>query len=201
MKAVVFDLYSTLIYLQEKIFHLNLFRELQLDKKQIREVKRTVLTKDFNSISEYISSIASGKTINSSSYEKQLESEIESAWIYPETIEVLKNLKRIGLLTGVISNLSSPYKKAFFNLGLDKLVDSYIFSCDVGVKKPDKKIYLSLLSALNLCPEDALMVGDSLLCDVKGPSDIGMISILLDRKGVSGYEKRISSLKDIFTYL
>lgn len=201
MKAVVFDLYSTLIYLHEKRFHLKLFRELQLDKEQIKEAKRIALTRNFGSISEYISCIASGKTINPSSYEKEIESEIASTRMYTDTRPTLERLSEMGILTGVISNLSSPYKGAFFNFGLDKLINHYIFSCDIGAKKPEQEIYLAMLSALNLSPEDVLMVGDSLLCDVNGPSLAGIRSILLDRKEVSGYEKRISSLKGIFDYL
>ena len=82
---------------------------------------------------------------------------------------------------GLISNLASPYRKPFFDLGLDIYFDEVLFSCDVGLTKPDPKIYQTMIDKLNINPEQALMTGDKVHADVDGPKAIGMRAIHLDR--------------------
>lgn len=110
-------------------------------------------------------------------------------------------LRAEGLKIGVISNLASGYVPTFFSMGLDKLVDQYLLSCKIGLQKPDIRIYEEAIKRLCTRPEEVMMVGDNMYCDVFGPHLAGLDAILIDRKGTSGLQVKISSLDEIFPYL
>ena len=56
------------------------------------------------------------------------------------------------------------------------LFDELIFSCEVGVNKPEREIYEICLRKLNISPHECLFVDDSRI-NVKGAKDSGMRAI------------------------
>jgi phosphoglycolate phosphatase-like HAD superfamily hydrolase len=73
-----------------------------------------------------------------------------------------------GLKLGLISNLAAPYKKPFYRHGLAACFDGILFSCEIGLRKPEPAVYLRIAKELGINPEGAVMVGDSLRCDSCG---------------------------------
>jgi len=69
-------------------------------------------------------------------------------------------------------------------LGLNDLVDSWAFSCDLGAAKPDPKIFNLFNENFKHHPSTILYVGDSLTSDIGLSKNVGMRGILLDREGV-----------------
>ncbi|MBI4738843.1 HAD-IA family hydrolase [Candidatus Woesearchaeota archaeon] len=200
IEAVIFDLYDTLIYLSRPTDpYAALFAALGIH--DMHEAARLALTEPIKDFSDLASKLRPGHSIDIQSCEQQLSLELASAALFPETQDSLIRLRNEGYRTGVISNLSSPHKSPFFDLGLDKLVDSYLFSCDEGIKKPDREIYQRMLKRLNVSPDRALMVGDSLYCDVFGPQSVGIDAILLDRRNDSTEPRKIQNLQKIFRCL
>ncbi|MFH0716418.1 HAD family hydrolase [Staphylococcus delphini] len=64
------------------------------------------------------------------------------------------------------------------NLQLNTIFNDNIFISEVmGVEKPDAQAFLKVTDALNIRPEETLMVGDSWTNDVKGSINIGMSAI------------------------
>lgn len=122
---------------------------------------------------------------------------IESTQLFDDSQPTLDALRARGIKTALVSNLSTPYKAAFYAVGLEESFDEMIFSCDVALAKPDQAIYRTALQSLNAEPEECLMVGDSLIADVQGPEACGIRGVLLDRKGKSEYASRVSSLSEI----
>ena len=110
-------------------------------------------------------------------------------------------MKEKHLRIAVISNLATPYKSVYYNLGLDQLVDFSVFSCEIGVTKPDPRIYEAALSLLEVDGKDTIMIGDSMQSDVIGPSACGIKGILIDRSKNNSNENVISTLKDVEKYL
>ena len=200
IKAVIFDLYGTLIYNHDTNPYGRLFVQLGLSPDEMRLAKRIAMTEDFTDLTELVSRIKPGaKIIDLTSYEQEVAAGISSARTFPETYEVLEALQKRDLQIGLISNLASPYKKSFFDLGLEKYFASTIFSCEVGLRKPDPKIYERAMQDLKLEPAQAFMVGDTLHSDVEGPISMGMKAILIDRS--NKYTFSIQSLTGIFRYL
>ena len=69
---------------------------------------------------------------------------------------------------------------------LEGMVDAAIWSCEVGVMKPDRAIYELAASRLDTAPAELLMVGDSKQADVIGPRAAGLRALHLDRRTGGG---------------
>jgi HAD superfamily hydrolase (TIGR01509 family) len=85
-----------------------------------------------------------------------------SSWTpYPDTAEVLATLHGRGIKTAVVSNIAFDLRPAFADHGVDRYVDEYLLSFEVGAIKPDPAIFETALSRLNVTADHAVMVGDS----------------------------------------
>ncbi|WP_024875366.1 HAD family hydrolase [Saccharomonospora piscinae] len=80
---------------------------------------------------------------------------------YPDTAEVLRRVSGAGLAVGVLSNIAFDIRPAFTGLGLDRHVDDFVLSYEVGAIKPDPAVFRLALDRLGVAPGNALMVGDS----------------------------------------
>jgi HAD superfamily hydrolase (TIGR01549 family) len=161
-------------------------------------VREIVLANNFRTVAEMARAIgAQASPEILAAVERGIAEELQSIEFYPETLRVLEWAKERGYKIGLISNLASPYKEPFFTRGLNKFFDTVIFSCDCGLAKPDRRIFELALFMLRVSPDEALMVGDSERADLFGPREIGMFSVLLDRKGGKKGAEKISSLEDI----
>ncbi len=200
IQAVAFDLYDTLIYIADKTNpYLKLFLDLKLTPREMRLGRKIALTENFENLAEFTARLKPQAQPDLTTYEEKIKKEAFSSSLYPETKDVLKELKKRNLKLGLISNLASPYKNPFFELGLDKYFNEVLFSCDIGLKKPDPKIYQKIAQHLNINPSKILMTGDSIRADVDGPRSIGINAIHLDR--INSSPSSIHSLEGIFQCL
>ena len=71
-----------------------------------------------------------------------------------------------------------------------------VVSSQVGFRKPHRRFFQAVLSAVGSEPQRVLCVGDDPLCDVAGAEAIGMRAILLDRRGAT--PSAINSLDQLF---
>jgi putative hydrolase of the HAD superfamily len=125
-------------------------------------------------------------------------------WIlFPETREVLADLKRRALKLGVISNFDSRVYTVMRDLNILNFFASVTISSEVGFAKPAPEIFKSAATSLASQPNQILLVGDSLHDDVLAARDVGMNSILIDRtnRHASAVVPRISSLNEVFAFL
>jgi HAD superfamily hydrolase (TIGR01509 family) len=200
IQAIVFDLYGTLIYLaNETKPYAKLFRGIGLQTPDdLRQARRIALSENFDNLSDFANIIKPNSQVDFNAYQQELEKELASASLYPETLNVLTQLKEQGVKLGLISNLATPYKNPFFNLGLGEYFDEVLFSCDVGLRKPNPRIYQKMLEKLTITPSHALMTGDRMHADVDGPKSVGMNAVHLDRANISS--NSISSLEGLFQY-
>ncbi|MFF3955368.1 HAD family hydrolase [Streptomyces sp. NPDC001890] len=100
-----------------------------------------------------------------------------AAWEpYPDAAEVLGALHDSGIRIGVVSNIGWDPRPVFRAHGLDPLIDAYVLSYELGVQKPDSRIFHIACTDLGLDPADVVMVGDdrnadggaaALGCDVR----------------------------------
>ena len=182
IKAVIFDLYNTLIYFKNKTKPYDrLFSDLELTPEEKRFGRRIALTKNFKDLADFITQLEPKKQLNYATYEEEIKKEVSSATLYPETKDTLKELRKRGIKLGLISNLASPYKKPFFDLELDEYFSETLFSCDLELIKPDPKIYQEILKKFSFDPNQVLMIGDNICADVVGPKSVGLNAIHLDR--------------------
>lgn len=76
-----------------------------------------------------------------------------------------------------------------------------LYSCDLGIAKPNPDIYRAALTQLGSLPESTLMVGDSRRSDVDGPLVCGIRGLLLDRDGKSSGDSVLRALSDVTSYV
>ena len=104
----------------------------------------------------------------------------------PDVVDALKKLSRTELILGVIT--AGPQVKQaekILRLGLMDYVDpSAIFISDqIGIGKPNVKLYMKACRQLNIWPLEAMYVGDNAPNDVDPPNQLGMATVLVKRDG------------------
>jgi putative hydrolase of the HAD superfamily len=124
--------------------------------------------------------------------------------LFPETVEVLTQLKKNGYQTGMITNFDSRVYDVNRALGIEPLIDSITLSSEAGAPKPNSKIFAKAIEAHRIHPEEAIHVGDSLTDDVRGAQKAGMRAVLIDRHEIFKPDQdyvRIISLRELFDFL
>lgn len=128
---------------------------------------------------------------------------VESWFEYPDTRPLMAELRRRGLRLGLVSNATDLARRVMDHLDMTRLFDAVVISSEVGVRKPDKRIFHIASERLGVPPSRALHIGDKLAVDIKGARRAGMNAILIDRMGI--YPDcdciRVSSLDSIRRFL
>ena len=104
---------------------------------------------------------------------------------FPDTVPTLRALKERGLRVAVVSDTGFDLRPAFDALGLSAWLDSVVMSFQLGVCKPDPRVFLTACEELQVEPEEAVMVGDNPLND-SGALVVGMPVLLLPAPTPSG---------------
>ncbi|MFP3377198.1 HAD-IA family hydrolase [Bacillus sp. SIMBA_069] len=109
------------------------------------------------------------------------------------TIHFLNHIKS-HFKIGIITNGSTHRQKAkIINTNLNNYFDTIIISEEVGLSKPDKRIFELALNKLNVQPEDVLFIGDDLEKDIAGPQNANI-------KGVWFNPQKIENTTQIQPY-
>jgi len=98
----------------------------------------------------------------------------------------------------VISNATSQLPRfALKKSGLSKFFQVVVVSRDLGVRKPDPQIFRYTLEKLNVKPEEAIHVGDSIKHDVVGAKSVGMKAVWIKTEGEKVTEEPDHVIKGI----
>ena len=76
--------------------------------------------------------------------------------------------------------------------------DAITVSSEIGVRKPDARIFMSALKSVSVMPEEAVFVSDELAEDLVGSKGLGMISVWLRNPQVKSEWKQREAVKKIF---
>jgi HAD superfamily hydrolase (TIGR01509 family) len=122
----------------------------------------------------------------------------ESRPLFDDVLPTLKMLQQRGFQLGVVSNRhwgGKLFSEDLQTLGLLDYFDlrHLAISVDLGVRKPNPAIFLHALNALNVAPEHAVMVGDSLLSDIIGGKMLGIFTIWKPKPSVRAQAHLIAS--------
>lgn len=105
---------------------------------------------------------------------------------FPDVVPVLKRLTRTDLIRGIISaGLEIKQAEKLIRLKIYQfLTPTAIFLSDqIGISKPNPKLYQRACTELNISPSEAMYVGDNPPQDIDPPNKIGMITVLIQRTG------------------
>jgi HAD superfamily hydrolase (TIGR01509 family) len=113
-------------------------------------------------------------------------------------LDVLADVRRRGLRTGLITMCTQEVSELWPQTELAPLIDESVFSCEVGLAKPDPRIYELLCERLEVAPADALYVGDGANDELPGAERAGMRAVLLDGPSAPAWGgERIPALREL----
>ncbi|MER6754976.1 HAD-IA family hydrolase [Micromonospora echinofusca] len=90
------------------------------------------------------------------------------------TLDVLDALRGDGHPLALISNATSDTSEAWPQSPLAQRFDVAVFSCDVGLAKPDPAIYGLAAKCLGVRPAECVFVGDGADGELAGAAAVGM---------------------------
>jgi HAD superfamily hydrolase (TIGR01549 family) len=116
--------------------------------------------------------------------------------LFEDTLPVLDELRRHGLMIGLVSNTGRDLEAFVSHHSL--VVDVALSSGAFGKVKPDPSIFRAALHRLGVRPRHAAMVGDSPEDDIDGARKIGMRAFLVDRDDrYPEYHGRLTDLRQL----
>lgn len=95
------------------------------------------------------------------------------------SVHAVRGLKASGKRLGLVSNALAPEVQAWPRSPLAEHFDEAIFSCDVGLSKPDPRIFQTCLKRLNLKAADCLYVGDGGSRELEAARALGMSTVMV----------------------
>jgi HAD superfamily hydrolase (TIGR01509 family) len=104
-----------------------------------------------------------------------------SITVEPEVLHTLEHLRQNAYRMGLVSNISlrpDLMRADLERMGLAHYLDATVFSSEVGVRKPDLRIFREALDRLGVEPAETVFVGDRLYDDVSGAQAAAMRAVL-----------------------
>ena len=94
--------------------------------------------------------------------------------------ELLATRRRRGFKTGIVSDGRADMQRAKIDhMGLGPLIDAIVISGEVGVAKPDPRIFEIALKAIGTTAKETVFVGDHPESDIVAPAKMGMRTVWL----------------------
>lgn len=191
MKAVFFDLFFTLANLEYQAE--NEFTLLGISRKEWEnsaespQVYSLRATGKVKTELEMIETMVAALTFGVSAQQKKKLIEIRNQRykkaltdIHPDILSTLEKLKNAGIKLCLVSNADIIDKKYWNISPLKNCFDDVIFSCDVGIVKPDKEIYQLAMDRLGVFPVDSIFIGDGGSDELAGAKNVGMSTVLTE---------------------
>ena len=104
--------------------------------------------------------------------------------LYDDVRTSFESLRSRGIAVGIISNWDSRLVRLLDGLGLGDVLSDVVSSADVGLHKPDPRIFELACERVGVLPAQAAHVGDHHYADYLGASALGMTAVLIDRHGI-----------------
>ena len=123
--------------------------------------------------------------------------------LFEGALEILDYLILKYKLHIITNGFEEVQHKKLKNSGIDYYFSTVTTSEEVGLKKPNPKVFLTALNKANSLPTQSVMIGDSLEADILGANNIGMQTIFYNyrNESISKKIKSIDSLLEIKNYL
>jgi putative hydrolase of the HAD superfamily len=126
--------------------------------------------------------------------------------IYDDTEEVLEDIKKCNLKTGILTDVPYGRVKGFIAEEINtinKNMDIIISSVDVGYRKPNITGYRMLANKLGIETNEMIYIGNEEK-DIIGANNAGMLSILInrtDKKINYGEKYQFKNLKEMWQFV
>lgn len=105
----------------------------------------------------------------------------------PDARLVLWSLRRRGLRTAVVSDCGYELPDLLPQLPIAPLLDTRVYSVDVGQCKPHRAMYLAACQRLGVAPQECLYIGDGGSQELTGAAELGMTAVRLACPDLAGH--------------
>ncbi len=127
----------------------------------------------------------------------------KSLYPFPEAIETLESFRQQGIRLGLVTNgNSSEQRPKIERFRLAPFFEHIFIEGEMGMGKPDVRVFRHVLNTFEIEAKDTWMVGDNLIWDVEAPQRLGIFSVWIDLTGHGTSSKvkpdlTVSSLADL----
>ena len=188
IKAVIFDMYETLIthYNSPLYMGKQIAMDMDLDESKFREIwnasddDRTLGKRTLEDVIEEILVVNNrySKELFELIVTKRRKSKEEIFMhMHPEIIPLLEAIKASNIKIGLITNCYNEERDTIRKSVLYKYFDSVCMSCELGIKKPDREIFNRCMVELNVTASECLYVGDGGSYELEAASSLGMNTV------------------------
>ena len=186
-RAVLFDLYDTLLWSDWPLMRAEMERRFGLDEKRL--IEAFVDTRPARSVGAYPSAEEDLKAVLRAAgvepddrviHDYLVRYRSQGLHLWDDSVPTLRELRDRGVRTGIVSNCDHSTRPAIEELGLVEEVDAVLLSYEVRAAKPDPAIYGAALRAVDVAAADAIFVDDQArYCE--GAIEVGMRGVLVLR--------------------
>lgn len=218
IKALIFDYDGTLSNRSESVycFYNEYLRPFvpQLDNVEYEALLQDLMYYDVNGICSFEQRMppfmARYGHLFPEGFEEQFRRNfIDKTWSYnvlkEETLEVIEKLKGQYKLAVLSNGSSTVQHNKIDHVDIGKYFDEVIVSGDIGIHKPDVRIFEYTLEKLRVKADEALMIGDVYSTDIAGAIRAGIKTVWMvqdqERPALSYKGYRIRNLREIFEIL
>jgi putative hydrolase of the HAD superfamily len=213
-KAVIFDLYGTLVDCYDFIGYHSALREtssiLKIQHNDFiklwMDTSARRATGVFKTLEENLEYICRELNIPVKAFDinlaKMVRYDYISLSLAPRqyAIETLSQLKKDGYKIGLISNCSVETPVIWPHTPFAPFFDVTIFSSIAGVQKPDPAIYKMAAAQLQVEPADCLYIGDGDNYELTGAAAAGMHPVLISVPQPEGADMVVRSEAKVDDY-
>jgi putative hydrolase of the HAD superfamily len=189
-RAVVFDFFGTLTHaVQRGPQHADIARNLGCDPEAVVGVldrsfraRARGLFGSAEATLRWVSEQAGGRPEQAqlrAAMAARIDALQADTRLRPDAVTALYALKRLGLSTALISDCTHELPAFLPRLPVAPLLDARIFSVEVGLCKPDPRIYIAACRELGVLPEECLYIGDGGSHELTGATEVGMTAVRL----------------------
>ena len=114
---------------------------------------------------------------------------------YPGIREVLETLSKTHRL-GIISDTWPSVDKQLEHIGVAQYFSFHTYSCELGVFKPDRRMYLDALAKGGVPAGETVFIDDS-VPNLDGASELGITPILIAANPAADVETRHLKIHDL----
>ncbi|HSZ03923.1 MAG TPA: HAD-IA family hydrolase [Solirubrobacteraceae bacterium] len=209
--AVIFDLWKTLIPFPDELKSAALRATVQIAGgtisglgatwNQTRHERETMALRDYlNWLSDRYQLKLDERTMSDIERARRTIHGSTFKAISDETVRTLTALRSRRVRTALISNCSSDVADMLASSRLAGRLDTIVLSAQLGVMKPDARIYQTALDRLDVDARDAIYVGDGSDRELEGAAALGLTAVkLTSRKGDGFPATQIENIAEILT--
>lgn len=116
----------------------------------------------------------------------------------PGALSLLAELKNRGVkILVVTNNVTDEQRVKLGRCGMTAYVDELVTSEDVGVQKPDPRIFQVAMEHAGVTTDEAVMLGDAWATDIEGARRAGLRAIWLNRLGVASPDATVTEIRSL----